>query len=84
MDAVNGSDPKNHAELMAEVARLVDENQRLRSLLGLNDRATDGHASAWSPSLLSETVALAPVDASSPNSEKLALLTSLFGGRSDV
>jgi superfamily II DNA or RNA helicase len=81
---VNGREPESRADLIAEVARLTHENDRLRSLLGLNDRADDGHASAWSPSLLSQTEPLAQVDASSANSAKLALFTSLFGSRGDV
>jgi superfamily II DNA or RNA helicase len=70
--------------LVAEVARLREENARLRGLLGLDDRSAEGHGVAWSPSLLADVADRPSVDESSPDSAKLALLTSLFGARSDV
>jgi len=81
---MNDREAEGRAELVAELARLEMENARLRSLLGLDDRSADGHATAWSPMLLPEVVPSAPVDSSSSKSEKLALLSSLFGARSDV
>ena len=71
-------------DLAAEVVRLREENARLRGLLGLDERADDGHTVAWSPTLLSEVVSTSRIDASSPDDAKLALLASLFGARSDV
>ena len=73
-----------HDDLAAEVVRLREENARLRGLLGLDERAGDGHTVSWSPTLLSEAVSTPLIDASSPDDAKLALLTSLFGARSDV
>lgn len=81
---MNDREAEGRSELAAELARLAAENARLRSLLGLDDRSADGHATAWSPMLLPEVVASAPVDSSSSKSEKLVLLRSLFGARSDV
>jgi superfamily II DNA or RNA helicase len=71
-------------DLAAEVARLREENARLRGLLGLDERAGDAHTVSWSPTLLAEAVSTPLVDASSPGDAKLALLWSLFGARSDV
>ena len=71
-------------ELVAELARLRDENARLRALLGLDQRSPDSHEHAWAPSLLAESSPAARVDASSSSHDKLALLRSLFGARSDV
>src|SRR5580698_4181733 len=84
MEPVENREPEGGSDLEAELARLREENARLRSLLGLDERAADGHLTAWSPMLLPEAVSTAPVDASSPNAVKVALLWSLFGARSDV
>ena len=54
MGPVNGCEAEGRADLVSEVNRLREENARLRSLLGLDERAGDGHAIAWSPTLLSE------------------------------
>jgi len=71
-----------------ELARTVDElrveNARLRGLLGLDSRAGDGHRHAWAPTLLAAPAERPVVDASSGEAEKVALLWSLFGARSDV
>jgi hypothetical protein len=71
-------------DVAAELARLRAENARLRGLLGLDVRSTEGHAAAWSPSLLAEARPRGSVDESSSDSDKVALLMSLFGARSDV
>ncbi len=42
-------------DLMAELRRLRDENARLRSVLGLDERQTGGHAAAWSPMLVPDS-----------------------------
>ncbi len=70
--------------MAAEVVRLREENARLRGLLGLDERASDAHTVSWSPTLLSEAEPTPLIDASSSDDAKLALLTSLFGARSDV
>ena len=72
------------ADLLAAVDALRAENDRLRSLLGLDQRLNDGHVHAWAPTLLTETTRQATVDASSTTADKLTLLWSLFGARSDV
>ena len=73
-----------HEDLLREVEALRAENARLRGLLGLDDRSDDGHVQAWAPTLLAEPTEQSTVDASSPAADKLALLWSLFGARSDV
>ena len=84
-DVLVGEQPTaGQDDLASEVVRLREENARLRGLLGLDERADDGHAEAWSPTLLSEVVSPPRIDASSPDDAKLALLASLFGARSDV
>lgn len=74
----------SHDDLVAELARLRDENVWLRSVLGLDEREADGHATAWSPMLIPDVADSPSVDHSSPNQSKLALLASLFGARADV
>jgi hypothetical protein len=67
-----------------ELARLREENARLRALLGLDNRSADDQSVAWSPTLLPTSVAGPPVDGASSNETKLELFRSLFGARSDV
>jgi superfamily II DNA or RNA helicase len=73
-----------HRDLVAEIEALREENARLRGLLGFDDRQPDGHSQSWTPTLLAELSDSPSVDASSPASDKLALLWSLFGARADV
>ncbi|MAT03453.1 MAG: helicase, partial [Acidimicrobiaceae bacterium] len=77
-------DAVSYEDLLAELATLREENDRLRGLLGLDERPDDGHARAWAPTLLTETTEQPSVDASSTAADKLALLWSLFGARADV
>jgi hypothetical protein len=67
-----------------EVAALRDENARLRELLGLDARPSDGHELAWAPTLLIEQSRGPAIDATASDVEKVALVRSLFGSRSDV
>ena len=69
---------------MDEVDQLRAENARLRSLLGLDQRQADGHASTWSPMLLPDVRTSPSIDNAAPSAAKLALFASLFGARSDV
>ena len=71
-------------DVTAELERLREENARLRELLGMDERPTDAHTVSWSPTLLSASPAVAPIDAESSNSAKLTLFRSLFGARSEV
>ena len=71
-------------DLLQEVNALRAENDRLRGLLGLDDRPDDGHAQAWAPRLLAEPTERPAVDGSSTAAAKLTLFRSLFGARSDV
>ncbi|MFP4074162.1 MAG: hypothetical protein ACLFVZ_09005 [Actinomycetota bacterium] len=68
----------------SRIRELQEENARLRGLLGLDDRSSDGHRFAWNPTLFSQASELADVDAASSDEMKVALLRSLFGARSDV
>lgn len=71
-------------DLLREVEVLRAENARLRELLGLDDRPSEGHAEAWAPTLLTEAGTQHVVDDSSAHADKLALFRSLFGARTDV
>lgn len=74
----------SYEELAQAVDELREENARLRRLLGFDTRASDGHRQAWAPTLLTEPAARPAVDASAGDAEKVALLRSLFGARSDI
>ncbi|MEZ5296547.1 MAG: DEAD/DEAH box helicase family protein [Ilumatobacteraceae bacterium] len=78
------SDDPSYEDLLADVETLRAENVRLRGLLGLDERPSDGHVQAWTPTLLTEPTGHPSVDASSEAADKLALLRSLFGARADV
>lgn len=73
-----------HGELVRRVRELQEENARLRVLLGLDERAGDGHEMAWSPTLLPAANKRTSIDATAIEADQLALLWSLFGARSDV
>ncbi|MFP3882150.1 MAG: hypothetical protein ACLFWH_07530 [Actinomycetota bacterium] len=47
----------------SRIRELQEENARLRGLLGLDDRSSDGHRFAWNPTLFSQASELADVDA---------------------
>ncbi len=81
---MNGKPAVRLAEVLAEAEELRDENARLRSVLGLEAREDDGHRHGWAPTLFSQPTDAALIDASAPSDEKLALLRTLFGARSDV
>ena len=53
------------------------ENSRLRGLLGMDERPPDGHAVAWSPTLLPSGIRGRVWDARSSNASKLELYQSL-------
>jgi superfamily II DNA or RNA helicase len=83
-DVVNKEREASDKAIADEVVRLRKENRRLRALLGLDQRMPDAHLQAWSPSLLSERSVTTSVNVESPDDDKLGLLGSLFGARSDV
>jgi hypothetical protein len=66
------------------IRELEEENARLRGLLGLDDRSSDGHRFAWNPTLLSQASELVEVDSASSDEMEVALLRTLFGAREDV
>jgi superfamily II DNA or RNA helicase len=72
------------ADALIEVEGLRAEVARLRGLLGLDSRSGDGHRQAWAPTLFTQRVEIGAVDSTAPMDEKVALLRSLFGARSDV
>jgi superfamily II DNA or RNA helicase len=76
-----GPDPEGES---TELVRLREENARLRALLGIDERTGDGHAVAWSPTLLSNPELSPAIDAGSSNAAKLKVFRSFFGARSDV
>ena len=78
---VPGSD---HEEMARQLDELRAENARLRGLLGLDARTGEGQVVASTPSLLAERSAPVAIDATATGSEKLALMWSLFGARTDV
>ena len=70
--------------LLAELEALRAENARLRGLLRLDARHDDGHRHAWSPTLFTQVPATPMLDSTASPEEKLALMRSLFGARTDV
>ena len=81
---VSASPDRTRSELLAEVDELRAEVARLHDLLGLPGRTGDEHRRAWTPTLFDTTVAPPEVSQSSPPTEKLELIRSLFGARSDL
>lgn len=74
---------------MKEVEALRAENARLRSLLGLDERATASPVAPWRGVLFADllsatTIEQALIDRSSPRAAKVSLFRSLFAGRDDV
>ena len=70
--------PEEHRLTTVEGPRPILPSTRASAVAG------DAHTVSWSPTLLSEAVSTPLIDASSLDDAKLALLTSLFGARSDV
>lgn len=83
-DVSRSEDSRGHEELVRQLEQVREENVRLRGLLGLECRPHGGHETAWSPTLLAVPSERVSVDARATDAEKLALLWSLFGARSDV
>ena len=74
----------SRSQLLAEVDRLRAEVERLHDLMGFNARTGDGHRRAWAPSLFGATAATSGVTEASSLRDKVDLVRSLFGARSDV
>ncbi|MEA2010165.1 MAG: DEAD/DEAH box helicase family protein [Actinomycetota bacterium] len=71
-------------DLSTELEELRADNARLRDLLGLNTRPSDGHRQAWAPTLFTRPTDASAIDSTATMEDKLALFRSLFGARSDV
>ena len=71
-------------DLTTELVRLREENARLRALLGMDARPVDGHAVAWSPTMLANSPDGPVIDGNASNAAKLELFRARFGARSDV
>jgi len=84
MTDVDGDHDGRLADAVAEVASLREENARLRGLLGLDRRPNDGHHRRWAPTLFSAPAEQPRLDRSAPTTQKIQLVRSLFGARSDV
>ena len=74
----------SRSQLLAEVERLRAEVERLHDLMGFNARTGDGHRRAWAPSLFGAAAAASGVTQASSPRDKIGLVRSLFGARSDV
>jgi superfamily II DNA or RNA helicase len=71
-----------------EILALQAENQRLRGLLGLDDRLSRPPTDVWKPTLFASDEAPARLEVDvhrdSDTREKIALFHSLFAGRDDI
>ena len=79
--------PANIDALVDEVLALRVENQRLRSLLGLDEPSRHEATEPWEPTLFAESdrqELKGDVNANSPVEAKIALFRLLFAGREDV
>ncbi len=74
----------SRSQLLAEVDQLRAEVERLHDLMGFNARAGDGHRRAWAPTLFGGAATTAEVTRASSPRDKIGLIRSLFGARSDV
>ena len=84
---VVSADRDGRARALAEIVALKAENDRLRSLLGLDRPLLAEPAAAWEPTLFVESIAErtpAPGAGSLSRVGKVALYRSLFVGREDV
>ena len=79
--------PEDIEALVDEVHALRAENQRLRSLLGLDEPSRHEVAAPWEPTLFVDSDRQdlkSDVSADSPAEAKIALFRLLFAGREDV
>ncbi len=74
----------SRSELLAEIQELRAEVARLHDLLGLSGRTGKEHEQAQAPTLFGAAEPVAEVTQASPPAEKLELVRSLFGARSDA
>jgi hypothetical protein len=78
--------PENDA-LIDEIHALRSENQRLRSLLGLDQASRRQVTQPWEPTLFVDADHMkltGEISADSPAEAKIALFRSRFAGREDV
>jgi TOTE conflict system, Archaeo-Eukaryotic Primase domain len=84
IDVVDGDADAHLADALVEIEELRAEVARLRGLLGMDARGGDGHRQAWAPTLFTQQAETAALDSTASIGEKVALLRSMFGARSDV
>ena len=84
MTVVSHDEEQHLVALLAELEELSADNARLRDLLGLNTRSDGGHKHVWAPTLFTQPADTPAIDSTATLEDKLALLRSLFGARSDV
>lgn len=81
---VRDSQEPTRSELLAEIERLRAEVERLHELMGFDSRSGGGHRQAWTPTLFGQADPSPQVTQAAGPAEKIGLIRSLFGGRSDV
>ena len=82
--SVTAAKEPSRAQLLVEIDRLRAEVGRLHDLLGFGARTRDGHRRAWEPTLFGGASVTSEVSQASGPRDKIDLIRSLFGARSDV
>ena len=70
--------------MLAEIDRLRAEVERLHDLMGVDARTGAEHRRAWAPTLFGGAATASEVTQASSLRDKIDLIRSLFGARSDV
>jgi hypothetical protein len=84
---MNDMGPPENDALIDEIHALRAENQRLRSLLGLDQASRHHVTQPWDPTLFAESDRMnltGDINGDSPAEAKIALFRFLFAGREDV
>ena len=74
----------SRSQLLAEIDRLRAEVERLHDLMGFSARTGDGHRRTWEPTLFGGAATTSEVTQASSLRDKIDLIRSLYGARSDV
>ena len=84
---MNDMGPPENGALIDEIHALRAENQRLRSLLGIDQASRHHITQPWEPTLFADSDRrnlTGDINGDSPASAKIALFRLLFAGREDV